>query len=196
MRTRLSRPLLFGCMVATVSVLMEGAAAAQSDGSYVPIDLGTLGGTYSTSNAVTDNGEVFGVSSIPNGDYHEFLWTATDGMVDLGPSGQRCEADALNESLGFQMVVGHAPSRVSTGGTPPHARAYGPRRPEWLIPYAGRHEQSTLSLKRPGPGRRPQPDGRRRNMASVRMDTVRRNGGPRPVISVRHFLRRRAHGHQ
>ena len=84
----------------------------------MPIDLGTLGGTYSTSNAVTDNGEVFGVSSIPNGDYHEFLWTATDGMVDLGPSGQRCEADALNESLGFQMVVGTRTIPGVDGGNP------------------------------------------------------------------------------
>ena len=33
MKTRLFRPLLLGCMVATVSVLMEGAAAAQDAGS-------------------------------------------------------------------------------------------------------------------------------------------------------------------
>jgi probable HAF family extracellular repeat protein len=49
------------------------------------LDLGTLGGSWSTASYVNDLGEVIGYSLLP-GDavIHVFSWTAAGGMVDLG----------------------------------------------------------------------------------------------------------------
>ena len=54
-----------------------------------PIDLGTLGGTYSTPTGINDNGVVVGSSTTAAKEQHAFVWTPTNGMVDLGTFGDR-----------------------------------------------------------------------------------------------------------
>ena len=49
------------------------------------LDLGTLGGPGSNAQAVNESGQVVGWSPLANGELHGFLWTAKDGMQDLGP---------------------------------------------------------------------------------------------------------------
>jgi probable HAF family extracellular repeat protein len=51
-------------------------------------DLGTLGGTISIANAISDDGVVVGASATaPNDFQHAFMWTRHAGMVDLGTLG-------------------------------------------------------------------------------------------------------------
>src|SRR3990172_2054469 len=92
------RPILVFGLVTVVWVLTalplerEGASStvyAQS----VPacpqisiIDLGTLGGTFSSGVAINERGQVVGESDTASGDRHAFLWK--DGvMTDLGTLG-------------------------------------------------------------------------------------------------------------
>ena len=64
-----------------------------------PIDLGTLGGSESHPTGLNDRGQVVGWST-PAGDpfnlSYAFLWTDTNGMVDLG-DGDRSRASAVND---------------------------------------------------------------------------------------------------
>jgi len=46
-------------------------------------DLGTLGGSVSTAFDLTDSGAVVGGSSLADGRFHAFRWTAAHGMTDL-----------------------------------------------------------------------------------------------------------------
>src|SRR5438128_1115092 len=46
-----------------------------------------LGGGTSIAHGVNDGGEVVGLAATPSGVPHAFLWTATDGMRDLGSLG-------------------------------------------------------------------------------------------------------------
>ena len=50
-------------------------------------DLGTLGGNYSRAAAISETGQVAGVSMTAGGEYHAFSWTSFGGMVDLGTFG-------------------------------------------------------------------------------------------------------------
>ena len=51
-------------------------------------DLGTLGGTISIANAISDDGVVVGASATAPDDFqHAFMWTRHAGMVDLGTLG-------------------------------------------------------------------------------------------------------------
>jgi len=61
------------------------AVAATAHSQPTVIDLGTLGGTHSSPNAISENGHVVGWSYIA-GDVatHAFLWTPQEGLIDLG----------------------------------------------------------------------------------------------------------------
>lgn len=63
-----------------------------------PVDLGTLGGNYSSAVAVNDGGQVAGISYAPPGDVtvHAFIWSRAAGMVDLGTLGSDTYVSALN----------------------------------------------------------------------------------------------------
>lgn len=54
------------------------------DANRNPTDLGTLGGTSSWANAVSDNGTVVGWSEDAAGNLHAFRYTPANGMVDMG----------------------------------------------------------------------------------------------------------------
>src|SRR2546427_12260899 len=65
-------------------------------GPFIPIDLGTLGGVFSSASAINANGQVVGGSQTADGTYHAFSWTAAGGMVDLGTlSGSSSDAIAI-----------------------------------------------------------------------------------------------------
>jgi probable HAF family extracellular repeat protein len=49
-----------------------------------PVDLGTLGGTYSVPSSVNDSGWISGYSANAAGQDRAFVWRPADGMVDLG----------------------------------------------------------------------------------------------------------------
>ena len=53
------------------------------------VEIGTLGGARSYATAINNAGVIAGSSRLPSnkrrlGENHAFLWTPTDGMVDLG----------------------------------------------------------------------------------------------------------------
>jgi probable HAF family extracellular repeat protein len=104
--------LLFGAFVA-------GARATVSP--VVAVDLGTLGGTTSSPNAISDAGQIVGQSRTASGAYHAFSWTEPGGMIDLGTLGSERPGDIgssaydVNES---GRVVG---SSVSNACGNPHA---------------------------------------------------------------------------
>jgi probable HAF family extracellular repeat protein len=73
-------------------------------------DLGTLGGPSSVAFAISNDGKVVGRSAVSTTKqrgtvFHAFVWTATDGMKDLGSitSRQWAQAMALNET---GLIVG------------------------------------------------------------------------------------------
>jgi probable HAF family extracellular repeat protein len=73
-------------------------------------DLGTLGGNSSVAFAISNDGKVVGRSDISTtrqrgSVFHAFVWTATEGMKDLGSitSRQWAQAMALNET---GLIVG------------------------------------------------------------------------------------------
>jgi probable HAF family extracellular repeat protein len=52
------------------------------------IDLGTLGGSFSTAEGINDRGVVVGASAVATDNRsHAFVWTLETGMVDLGTLG-------------------------------------------------------------------------------------------------------------
>jgi probable HAF family extracellular repeat protein len=85
-----SLPLIVG-----ITLIVSTSAIAQP----VPIDLGTLGGTFSFPSAINDKGEVVGRSTtVASGiSTHAFVWTARTGMIDLGTlGGATSRAAAVN----------------------------------------------------------------------------------------------------
>jgi len=63
------------------------AAANQTETTPPPMDLGTLGGTFSTPTGINDDGVVVGSSTTSAKEQHAFVWTRTNGMMDLGTFG-------------------------------------------------------------------------------------------------------------
>ncbi len=81
-----------------VAVAPVGPAAVASPG-LSGIDLGTLGGSYSTATAVNESGQVAGWSYTASGATHAFSWTSGGGMVDIGTlGGSYAVAYALNDT--------------------------------------------------------------------------------------------------
>jgi probable HAF family extracellular repeat protein len=75
-------------------VLLAGAVSAKGKPqpppepgvTYSLVDLGTLGGSRSAASCINNSGQVVGVAHTGPGltTQHAFLWTAEDGMIDLG----------------------------------------------------------------------------------------------------------------
>ena len=106
-----------------LSGLVDGNPAAQS--SFVAIDLGTFGGTFSRAIAINDAGQVVGYSQLrEDRATHVFSWTAVGGMRDLGTlGGSFSTADAVSDSgqvVGQSSVIDeavyHAFSWTEAGG--------------------------------------------------------------------------------
>lgn len=86
-RRRASFALLIGALSAFVFAgFAAGSAASQR--AVPPVDLGSLGGSYSYAVAINASGQVVG-NSFVSGDTatHAFLWTKQGGMIDLGTLG-------------------------------------------------------------------------------------------------------------
>ena len=88
-----------------------GAYEAEADGRYVPpryevVDLGTLGGLYSSAYGINESGQIVGCSQTEAGEMHAFVWDAEVGMIDIGTlGGSESIAYAINNA---GQVVGSA----------------------------------------------------------------------------------------
>src|SRR5207302_1891411 len=96
-----------------LAALTGNARAATAP--FIPIDLGTLGGTDSAALAVNASGQVVGYGdTIGNAASHAFSWTLTGGMIDLSPNlhdGRFRAALAVNsdgQAVGYTYAAGDA----------------------------------------------------------------------------------------
>ena len=83
-------------------------------GTYTSRDLGSLGGTQTSANAINATGQVVGSSTLSNGDTHAFLWDK-GVMKDLGTLGGN-----HSEALGIN-IRGHVVGFSSTATGAFHA---------------------------------------------------------------------------
>ena len=87
---------LAACLVAVAAALSVFVSLAGASGPTPPlftmIDLGSLGGSYSAAQAISNNGQVVGESNA-----HAFYWTQATGMMDLGTLGGRSSALGVND---------------------------------------------------------------------------------------------------
>ena len=72
------------------------------------IDLGTLGGATSIAHDLNDRGEAVGLAETTTGEPRAFVWTATDGMRDLGTLGAASMALGINDRTQVVGGSGHA----------------------------------------------------------------------------------------
>jgi probable HAF family extracellular repeat protein len=82
-------------LLLSISVNFSSASAAETD----PIDLGTLGGTYSFAQDINEAGQIVGFSyTSDDAAMHAFLWE-NGAMIDLGTlGGSQSQAVAINNS--------------------------------------------------------------------------------------------------
>jgi len=125
MRVKRSRLALLGvkrCLFFVLAALVAAAGMARS-GSAQPtaVDLGTLGGSSSSTASgagVNASGQVIGTSTIEGDtETHAFVWTAADGMVDLGtlPGHAHSYPTAINaggQVVGASMTADFAITRA------------------------------------------------------------------------------------
>ena len=91
------KPLL-RCLVLAMIVAAPLAAAGQIAAQFTVVDLGTLGGPFSSASDINDRGQVVGGSNIDLNTTHAFIWQ--DGtMTDLGtlPGGSFSGASSIND---------------------------------------------------------------------------------------------------
>ena len=107
--------------VVVSAIVLAGLNASPANAStFQAIDLGTLGGTFASANAVNASGQAAGFSLIAgDAEEHDFFWTQAGGMIDLGaPVGQ--DLVALSDSgqvVGTMYNPGqHAFSWTQAGG--------------------------------------------------------------------------------
>jgi len=113
-------------LVLVVGALAFGVLAGSTGAASSPftaVDLGTLGGGYSSARAVNDGGQVVGDSTTASGQPNAFSWTLAGGMVDLGTlGGSSSLAIAVNDGgqvVGFSYTASgpqHAFSWTLAGG--------------------------------------------------------------------------------
>src|SRR5439155_420650 len=99
-------------LLAVLLAALAGNARAAT-APFIPIDLGTLGGSSSTALAVNASGQVVGYAdAVGNAASHAFSWTLTGGMIDLSPNphdGRFSAALAVNtngQAVGYTYAAG------------------------------------------------------------------------------------------
>ncbi len=76
------------------------------------VDLGSLGGRFSTARGINSSGQVVGWSMVANEELHAFIWTAATGMVDLNTWGSPCAGASQAEAISDAgLVVGACEGR-------------------------------------------------------------------------------------
>ena len=109
--------------------LRDGDVGVQKP-KYTVTDLGTLGGRYSTAEAINIHGNVAGYSETASGEKNAFLWTPEVGIVNLGTLGGTISAAYdINDS---GVVAGESTTAASPA---PHA---------FLYDSTGMHDLGTL----------------------------------------------------
>src|SRR5207247_8036664 len=101
-------------LLAVLWAALAGNARAAT-APFIPIDLGTLGGSDSAALAVNARGQVVGYSSMTRygAETHAFSWTQAGGMIDLGTlGGMNSLAEAVNDR---GQVVGWSDTPADTG---------------------------------------------------------------------------------
>ncbi len=92
-------------VVGAVLTAMLGSGARAE--SWKTVDLGPLGGSFSTATALNDSGQVVGYSYLPGyAPTHAFSWTEAGGMIDLGTLGGSMTSATGVNNLG--QVVGQS----------------------------------------------------------------------------------------
>jgi len=112
-----------------LAVNRHGQVAGHSRGAGAPmkhafliaepgtmIDLGTLGGATSIAHDLNDRGEAVGLAETKTGEPRAFVWTATDGMRDLGTLGAASMALGINDRTEVVGGSGHAFLWTAGGG--------------------------------------------------------------------------------
>jgi probable HAF family extracellular repeat protein len=91
-------------------VSLPGAATAQDDHRYSLTDLGTLGGSDSSGQAINDSGQVAGYSQTASGQIHAFFWDGA--MHDIGtlggPSSRADDVNNAGEVIGEAQIASPA----------------------------------------------------------------------------------------
>lgn len=73
------------------------------------VELGTLGGTWSRANAISEHGWVVGASELAGGVQTAFLYDPVSGMRDLSVLMQRPTIEAVSVNVHGEMLVDWAP---------------------------------------------------------------------------------------